>query len=302
MNHRHSQPSGNSRRELLVASLTAAAGGGAAALIASCGGGSVEDEVHRHREHDAGGERRRDPERAARPGAQLDRGVHADRHEAARAGACLRAAVRRPRAPPRRRARAGHPGARRHAHRRRARRPEYASGFPRLRGERDALSFALDVETTAVAAYSDALGKIATDGVRATAAAILVTESEHAVGGARRPRPPAGARAVRDRAAAAGGRAVRATRRQAIAGRAAGRAARGAAPAALAAATTTPEEARPGRPRHSPEARADGRGGVRGDRQQRPAVGPRDIAPARAARRRPPARRAARDRARGAWA
>jgi rubrerythrin len=57
---------------------------------------------------------------------------------------------------------------------------EYASGFPRLRGERDALSFALDVETTAVAAYSDALGKFATDGVRATAAAILVTESEHA--------------------------------------------------------------------------------------------------------------------------
>jgi rubrerythrin len=57
---------------------------------------------------------------------------------------------------------------------------EYASGFPRLRGERDALSFALDVETTAVAVYSDALGKFATDGVRATAAAILVTESEHA--------------------------------------------------------------------------------------------------------------------------
>ena len=57
---------------------------------------------------------------------------------------------------------------------------EYASGFPALRGERDALSFALDVEMTAIAAYSDALGKIATDPVRATAAAILVTESEHA--------------------------------------------------------------------------------------------------------------------------
>jgi rubrerythrin len=57
---------------------------------------------------------------------------------------------------------------------------EYASGFPKLRGERDALSFALDVETTAVAAYSDALGKFATDGVRATLAAILATESEHA--------------------------------------------------------------------------------------------------------------------------
>lgn len=61
-------------------------------------------------------------------------------------------------------------------------RPEgqYASDFPALRGERDALSFALDVETTAVAAYSDSLAKIATDPVRATLATILTTESEHA--------------------------------------------------------------------------------------------------------------------------
>jgi hypothetical protein len=59
-------------------------------------------------------------------------------------------------------------------------RSEYESGFPRLRGARDALSFALDVETTAIAAYADAIGKIATDSARATAAAILVTESEHA--------------------------------------------------------------------------------------------------------------------------
>ena len=57
---------------------------------------------------------------------------------------------------------------------------EYVRGFPRLRGERDALSFALDVETTAIAAYSDSLAKVATDPVRATLAAILVTESEHA--------------------------------------------------------------------------------------------------------------------------
>jgi rubrerythrin len=57
---------------------------------------------------------------------------------------------------------------------------EYASGFPKLRGERDALSFALDVETTAVAAYADALGKLATDAVRATAASILTTEAQHA--------------------------------------------------------------------------------------------------------------------------
>ncbi|MEA2409811.1 MAG: hypothetical protein QOC77_372 [Thermoleophilaceae bacterium] len=57
---------------------------------------------------------------------------------------------------------------------------EYAAGFPKLRGARDALSLALDVETTAMAAYSDALGKIATDAVRVLAASILVTESEHA--------------------------------------------------------------------------------------------------------------------------
>ncbi len=36
------------------------------------------------------------------------------------------------------------------------------------------------METTAIAAYADALGKIVTDGVRTTAATILVTESEHA--------------------------------------------------------------------------------------------------------------------------
>lgn len=57
---------------------------------------------------------------------------------------------------------------------------EYAAGFPKLRGQRDALSLALDIETTAVAAYADALGKLATDAVRATAASILTTESEHA--------------------------------------------------------------------------------------------------------------------------
>lgn len=59
-------------------------------------------------------------------------------------------------------------------------RSEYDAAFPRLRGARDALSFALDVETTAVAAYADALGKFATDEVRVTAASILVTEAEHA--------------------------------------------------------------------------------------------------------------------------
>jgi hypothetical protein len=73
-------------------------------------------------------------------------------------------------------------------------RSEYEAGFPRLRNARDALSFALDVETTALAAYSDAIGKIATDGARGTAAAILVTESEHAavvLGALGRPEIPA---------------------------------------------------------------------------------------------------------------
>jgi rubrerythrin len=73
-------------------------------------------------------------------------------------------------------------------------RSEYEAGFPRLRTARDALSFALDVETTAIAAYSDAIGKIATDTARATAAAILVTESEHAtvaLGELGRPQIPA---------------------------------------------------------------------------------------------------------------
>lgn len=73
-------------------------------------------------------------------------------------------------------------------------RSEYAAGFPRLRNTRDALSLALDVETTAIAAYSDAIGKIATDTARVTAATILVTESEHAavaLGELGRPQIPA---------------------------------------------------------------------------------------------------------------
>lgn len=56
---------------------------------------------------------------------------------------------------------------------------EYASGFPRLRSRGDALAFATDLENTAVAAYVDALGKIATDAVRVRIASILVAEGEH---------------------------------------------------------------------------------------------------------------------------
>jgi rubrerythrin len=72
-------------------------------------------------------------------------------------------------------------------------RAEYEGGFPTLRGRRDALSFALDVESTAIAAYADALGKIATDSVRVTCASILATESEHSavlLGALGRPQVP----------------------------------------------------------------------------------------------------------------
>jgi hypothetical protein len=57
---------------------------------------------------------------------------------------------------------------------------EYSAAFPPLADAHAALGFALDVETTAMAAYADALTKIATDSLRATLATILATESEHA--------------------------------------------------------------------------------------------------------------------------
>jgi rubrerythrin len=70
---------------------------------------------------------------------------------------------------------------------------EYRSQFPSLRTAREQLSFALDVETTAIGAYADALGKVATDAVRVTLAEIMATESEHAaviLGRLRRPQVP----------------------------------------------------------------------------------------------------------------
>ena len=57
---------------------------------------------------------------------------------------------------------------------------EYRASFPEIRGRRDALAFALDLETTSIGAYADALEVIATKPVRVTLAAILATESEHA--------------------------------------------------------------------------------------------------------------------------
>jgi rubrerythrin len=56
---------------------------------------------------------------------------------------------------------------------------EYESTFPPLRSAVDALGFALDIESTAVSAYADAIPKLASPGARTLAAAILTTESEH---------------------------------------------------------------------------------------------------------------------------
>jgi rubrerythrin len=170
---------GKSRRELLMAGTTAAAGGAAAALIASCGGG---------------GTKTKSTETVSTTEAASDAailGVLLDQEHSSIAAYTLIATKLSGRALASAQRFAAHE--RRHADalgRAIARlggtaappRPEeeYARGFPRLRGDRDALSFALDVETTAIAAYADALGKISTDPVRATAAAILVTESEHA--------------------------------------------------------------------------------------------------------------------------
>jgi rubrerythrin len=51
--------------------------------------------------------------------------------------------------------------------------------FPELRSQADVLRFAVDLENTAVAAYLDALPKLSSGDLRATAAAIVTTEAEH---------------------------------------------------------------------------------------------------------------------------
>jgi rubrerythrin len=174
------RPHSRSRRELLVASVAAAAGGGAAALIASCGGGSGSNT----QSADTVSTIQMQSD-AAILNALLDQ-----EHSSIVAYTILAAKLHGPALASARRF-VNHE--RRHADALKLAigrlggaptppRPqqEYVSSFPRLRGERDALSFALDVETTAIAAYSDALGKIVTDGVRVMAGSIFVTECEHA--------------------------------------------------------------------------------------------------------------------------
>jgi bacterioferritin (cytochrome b1) len=167
-----------SRRELLMASVAAAAGGGAAAAIAACGGSGSKSKTPTvstaqmdsdaavlnallDLEHSAIAAYTLASTRLS--GSALASARTFLGHERAHAGALARAigALGGTPAPPRPRA-------------------AYDATFPRLRGSRDALSFALDVESTSVSAYADAIGKIATDDVRVTLAAILVTEAEHA--------------------------------------------------------------------------------------------------------------------------
>jgi rubrerythrin len=56
---------------------------------------------------------------------------------------------------------------------------EYAPMFGDLRNQEDVLRFAVDLENTAVAAYIDALPKLTSPELRATAAAIVTNEAEH---------------------------------------------------------------------------------------------------------------------------
>jgi rubrerythrin len=167
-----------SRRELLMASAALAAGGGAAAALASCGGGGTKrKKVETVSEEQAMGDAATlatllDLERAAIAGYGVaSRKLHGrplavarefEKHEREHAAALERTI----------RSLGGTPAKERPV-------SEYLATFPRLRGERDALAFALDLETTAIAAYADAMPKVVTDGVRASLGTILTTESEH---------------------------------------------------------------------------------------------------------------------------
>lgn len=57
--------------------------------------------------------------------------------------------------------------------------PSRSYDFPRLAGPRAALGFAADLESTAIAAYIDALPRLTSPDLRGTAAAIVTDEAEH---------------------------------------------------------------------------------------------------------------------------
>jgi rubrerythrin len=185
-------PTDRSRREILIAS-AALAGGAGAALIASCGGG---------------GSKTGSTETVSTISMQNDAGILATLLDL-EASAIVAYETVAPLLPSRARALARTLGSQERAHAAALRNviprlgeqppplkpaAEYRSTFPRLRNGRDALSFALDVENTAIGAYADAIGKVVTDDVRVTLAQILATESEHAaviLGQLGRPQAPA---------------------------------------------------------------------------------------------------------------
>ena len=182
----------SSRREILAASASLAGGAGAA-LLASCGGDGSKGETTQTvstmqmrgdaalagslLELEAGAIVAYDAIAARLDGRALAVARQFAAHERAHAAALRRAIARLGERPAPARAAA-----------------DYRAGFPPLPNARAALRFALDVESTAIAAYADALGKVVTDSLRETLATVLATESEHAavlLGSLGRPRVPA---------------------------------------------------------------------------------------------------------------
>jgi rubrerythrin len=181
-----------SRREILAAS-AALAGGAGAALLASCGGGGSKGETTQT----VSAVQMRGDAALARGLLELETGaIVAYETLAAKLSGRALALAREFAAHER-----AHAAALRRAIARLGERPDqprsaadYRSGFPPLPDAPAALRFALDVENTAIAAYADALGKVATDSLRVTLASVLATESEHAsvlLGSLGRPRVPA---------------------------------------------------------------------------------------------------------------
>jgi rubrerythrin len=58
-------------------------------------------------------------------------------------------------------------------------RSAYAAGFPRIKSAGGFLNFALDIESTAVAAYLDSLAALNTNPLRAEMSSIMTNEAEH---------------------------------------------------------------------------------------------------------------------------
>jgi hypothetical protein len=171
-------PRNRSRRELLLGSAALVAGGGSALAVAACGSSSHSGSTSTlstiqlqsdaiimnallDQEHSSIAAYR--ALSAKLSGAPLASARRFLAHEQAHAAAIAQAVKRLGEAPV-----AAKPDS------------EYGAGFPQLRAATDALSFALDVENTAVSAYADAVGKLATLPLRSLVATILATESQHA--------------------------------------------------------------------------------------------------------------------------